>query len=85
LALARHREAGLDHIDTQPGELARHFKFLARRHGRAGALLAVAERRVKNDDAVVLHISFMFWRRGFRKTKTPPPVWQWGLEKANSA
>ena len=60
VAFAGHREAGFDDIDTQPGELAGDFEFLAQVHRRAGALLAIAERRVEDDDAVVFHISFMF-------------------------
>jgi hypothetical protein len=60
VSLAGHRKAGLDHINPQPGELAGDFEFLAGGHRGAGTLLAIAERRVKNNDTVVLHSMFRF-------------------------
>ena len=45
-------EAGLDNIDVEPFELARDRDLLLDVHGRAGRLLAVAERGVENPDVV---------------------------------
>ena len=45
-------KAGLDDVDAQPLELARDARLFFLRHRRAGALLAVAQRRVENDQVV---------------------------------
>ena len=75
VALADHREAALDHVHLQPGELPRDLEFLAQRHRGAGALLAVAEGRVKNDDPVFFHIVVS---RFGGSTKNPVASWQRG-------
>ena len=56
LEIARRgdREAGLDHVDAELGEGARHAELLLEVHREAGALLAVAERGVEDDDAIVV-------------------------------
>ena len=74
---------GLNHIDFQPGELAGNFQFLAQVHGSAGTLLAIAERRVEDDDSIIFHMLFFvipvfacFDNVGpqTQKQKTPPPI-----------
>ena len=52
IAVADHRETGLDDIDVETGELAGDLHFLAQVHGRAGALFAVAQGGVEDDDFV---------------------------------
>jgi hypothetical protein len=83
VAVARHGETGLDDIDAEPGELTGHFEFFAWGHGGAGALFAIAERRIEYDDAVVFHGCFRWWRRvpdsDIGKQKTPPPGLAVGL------
>src|SRR6185503_10073999 len=85
--LADDGEAGLDDIDMEAGKLAGDFELLAEVHRGARALLAVAERRVKDDDSVatiVFHVCLDGWvvaaRPSFPKTKTPPPVCGDGVE-----
>ena len=46
------REAGLDDVDAEAGELAGHDELLGAGHGGAGGLLAVAERGVEDADVV---------------------------------
>src|SRR5438093_743967 len=48
----RDREAGLDDVDLEPGQLPGHLELLHRVHGEAGRLLAVPQRRVEDDDAI---------------------------------
>jgi len=43
-------EAGLDDVDAEFGELARHVELLLGRHGGSRRLLAVAESGVENAD-----------------------------------
>ena len=45
------REAGLDDVDLEAGQLARDLQLLGRGQAGAGRLLAVAERRVEDPDA----------------------------------
>ena len=45
---------GLDHVDAEPGELLRDLDLLLRVQRDAGRLLAVAQRRVEDLDAVLL-------------------------------
>ena len=52
---ARDGETGLDDIDVQSFELARYPQFFVLGHGRAGALLAIAQRGVENDQPVLAH------------------------------
>src|SRR4026209_1383961 len=56
VAFAGNWKPGFNYIDAEPRKLACDFEFLPRRHGCAGTLLAVAERGVKDDDAVVFHV-----------------------------
>jgi hypothetical protein len=51
-------EAGFNDVDAEAGELMRHLQLLLDVHGRAGRLLAVAQRGVEDDD-LVLHRSFL--------------------------
>ena len=46
------REAGLDHVDAQPRELLGDLELLGGVQRDAGRLLAVAQRRVEDVDAV---------------------------------
>ncbi len=52
IAVADDRETGLDDIDVEAGELAGDLHFFAEVHGRAGALFAVAQGGVEDDDFV---------------------------------
>ena len=47
------RKPGFDHIDTKIGQRLRHPQLFIDVHRKARRLFAVAERGVKNDDAVV--------------------------------
>ena len=55
IALADHRKTALDHVHLKSGQLTGDLEFFAQRHGGAGALFAVAECRVKNDDPILFH------------------------------
>jgi hypothetical protein len=52
IAIAAGGEAGLDDVDLQPLELPRDAQLLVARHRGAGALLAVAQRGVEDDELV---------------------------------
>ena len=59
IALADHREASLDDIHLEGSQLLRHREFFAEVHGRTGALLAVTESGVEDQDSIFAHsISF---------------------------
>jgi hypothetical protein len=73
IAIADDGESGFDHVDIQACELARDLKFFAQVHGRARALLAIAQRRVEDYDSVVFH-------KCINKNPTAVFVRQWGLE-----
>src|SRR6185369_10351068 len=47
----RRREAGLDHVDLEPGELARDLELLGGSQAGARRLLAIAQGRVEDPDA----------------------------------
>src|SRR5206468_5858006 len=51
--LADDGESGLDDIDLEAGKLAGDLELFAEVHRGAGALLAVAERGVEDDDSIV--------------------------------
>jgi hypothetical protein len=53
VAIGGDREAGLDDVDTQLIEHFGDLQLFLEIHRRAGRLLAVAQRRVENDDAVL--------------------------------
>ncbi len=53
VALARNREARLDDVDTHLVENFGDLQFLLEGHRRARRLLAVAQRGVENDDAIL--------------------------------
>ncbi len=59
VAFGGDREAGLDDVDAHGVEQFGDFELLLMRHGGAGALLAVAQGGVENDDAVLLGLG---WR-----------------------
>jgi len=46
------REAGLDDVHLQTGQLPGHLEFFHRVHREAGRLLAVPQCRVEDDDAI---------------------------------
>ena len=54
IALGGDRKAGLDDVDPHGVEQFGDFELFLVRHGGAGALLAVAQRSVENDDAVLV-------------------------------
>ena len=54
ITLRRDRETGLDDVDAHVVEQFGDFDLLIVRHGGAGALLAVAQGGVEDDDAVLL-------------------------------
>ena len=51
----RRREARLDNIDAQPRQLPRDLQLFGAAQGRAGALLAVAQGGVKEQDYVFVN------------------------------
>jgi hypothetical protein len=53
IALAGDREAGFDHVDAHVFEQFGDFDLFFERHRGAGALLAVAQGRVEDDDPVL--------------------------------
>ncbi len=69
IAVADDRETGLDDIDVEAAQLAGDLHFLAQVHGRAGALFAVAQGGVEDDD---------FVGHGFgNRKKDEGIVWTW--------
>ena len=54
VAFRGDRKAGLDDVDAHVIEQLGDFELFFVGHGGAGALLAVAQRRVEDDDAVLL-------------------------------
>src|SRR5260370_39242874 len=54
VAIRGDRKAGLDDIDTHLVEEIGDFELLLMRHGRAGALLAVAQGSIEDENAVLL-------------------------------
>ena len=59
IAIRGDREAGFDDVDTHVVEQLGDRELFLMSHGRAGALLTVAQRRVEDNDAVLLG-----WGRG---------------------
>jgi hypothetical protein len=59
-------EAGLDDVDAHLVEEAGDLQLFLVGHGRAGALLAVAEGGVEDDDFILGHdgVLFLAWRGG---------------------
>jgi len=57
VALGGDRKAGLDDVDTHRVEQLGDLELLLMRHGGAGALLAVAQGGVEDDDAVLLGLA----------------------------
>ena len=55
VTLADHRETGFDNVHAQAGQLAGDLQLFAQVHGRAGALLAVAQRGVEYNDTILFH------------------------------
>src|SRR5687768_11797132 len=55
IAVARRGEARLDHVHAHALELARDAQLLFPAHGRAGALLAIAHRRIEYDQLLFSH------------------------------
>ena len=53
VAFRRDRETGLDDVHAHLVEQLGHFELLVEGHGGAGALLAVAQGGVEDDDAVL--------------------------------
>ena len=54
IAVRRDRETGLDDVDAHLVEQLGDFELLVEGHGGAGALLAVAQGGVEDDDAVLV-------------------------------
>src|SRR5581483_10240988 len=61
-------EAGLDDVHPQVGQRPGYLELLAEVHARAGGLLAVAERRVEDDQLVAGHES-----NSIKSTKSEGP------------
>ena len=59
IAIGGDREAGLDDIDAHRVEDFGNLQLFFERHGRAGALLAVAQRGVEDIDAVGIGIGWL--------------------------
>ena len=57
IAVRGDREAGLDDVDAHLVEEVGDLELLLERHGRAGALLAVAQRGVEDYDAILVAIA----------------------------
>ena len=57
IAARGDREAGLDDVDAHLVEQLGDLELLLERHGRAGALLAVAQRGVEDHDAILVAIA----------------------------
>ncbi len=55
VAFADDGEAGFNDIDFEAGELAGDLELFPQVHRGARALLAIAERGVKDDDSIVFH------------------------------
>ena len=53
IAVGRGREAGLDDVDAHRVQQLRDFELLVMGHGRAGRLLAVAQRGVEDQYAIL--------------------------------
>ena len=58
IAVRRDRKSGFDDVDTHGVEQFGDFELFVMRHGGAGALLAVAQGGVENDDVVLLGVGF---------------------------
>ena len=54
IAVRRNGETGLDDVDAHFVEQLGHLELLVEGHGGAGALLAVAQGGVEDDDAVLV-------------------------------
>ena len=55
IAVTDDRKPCLDNIDLQSGKLAGNLQLLAQVHGSSGALLAIAQCRIKNQYSVGIH------------------------------
>ncbi len=64
------RKAGLDDIDAHFVEQRRDFEFFLVRHGRAGALFAIAQGGVEDNDAVLLGLGWS--GHGFKSFSSAP-------------
>ena len=64
VAVRGDREAGLDDVDAHRVEQLGDLELLLMRHGGAGALLAVAQGGVEDDDAVLLGLGCVVMERG---------------------
>ena len=70
VAVGGDREAGLDHVDPEAGELLGDLQLLGDVERDAGRLLAVSQCRVEDLDRV--HVASPRGCRGFGATKNPP-------------
>mmetsp|Transcript_27396 Transcript_27396/g.81852 ORF Transcript_27396/g.81852 Transcript_27396/m.81852 type:complete len:388 (-) Transcript_27396:8-1171(-) len=68
VALRRDRKARLAHVHAQPRQLLRNLDLLRLSQRRAGRLLAVAQRRVEDDELVGRRLR----REGARRRSWPP-------------
>ncbi len=58
VAVRGDRKAGFDDVDAHLVEQSGDFEFLLVRHGRAGALLAVTQGGVEDNDAVLIGLGW---------------------------
>ena len=65
---AGNGEAGFDDIHPKARELSGHGQFLRLGHGRTGALLSIAESRVKNQQLISRRHVMTLAQKGNRRT-----------------
>jgi hypothetical protein len=75
IASGGDREAGFDHVDPEVRERFRHPQLFRLRHAATGRLLAVAQRSVEDEDAVIeRHRRSSLRRSHRRRPDTAPPA-----------
>ena len=79
IAVRGDRKAGFDDVDAHLVEQRGDFELLLVRHGRAGALLAVAQGGVENDDAVLLGLGWSGHGSGPSRLRPAPDMGFWAL------
>ena len=77
IAFRGDRKAGLDDVDAHLVEQRGDFELFLVRHGGAGALLAVAQGGVENNDAVLLGLGWS--GHGVRSFWSAPGCHRFGL------
>ena len=78
IAVRGDRKSGLDDVDAHLVEQFGDFELLLVGHGGAGALLAVAQGGVENDDAVLFGLGWSVHDSGPSRLR-PPTIGVWAL------